>query len=760
MTLDLKEQTAYAQPCEIERHDRITMDGDELRLIINGDAGKVFTRVGGDGREIVMTNADIQNAIRDDLLIVERRFYDPRNATRPGESRALRDLSEKQQQSIAFRLEWARGLARWNDEVGPVAHEDRKRVIRMIGDRYVEELEDAKAREHFRSKRRTFEQEQFDLKRPSYSAVSEWCRKLRLSGGDVRALRDRRGTGQRKSKFTAEEMQIRGHFIRRYCSLTQPDVSYLFKVMKAVERRINKTRPPDSMLNLGGRTAFYDSVEALPDFVKHLGRKGEAATTAKYVIVVGKDRGHPMDMVEGDEARLDLTVLLKELRVWNDLTEEEQKAYQEASERLWFSAVVDHATTSFLAFRIHERAPSTITALATFEMTTRDKTDIAQSAGCRSRWDQCGSFRSVRLDSATWYRSEAVTMTLSDAGCTKSHPPLKASWLRGTMERMFGVIGHMTLNNFSGQTFSNIVKRGDQDPRKGASVDIPMLEKVFIRAIVDIHHNLRNRGKLGGMTSRQAWMLGCQVKNPPPPPSGWLRRHVYGINLQRVITSEGIRVMGFRFYSDDAHAMRRFRTGAVVNIRLDLWDLGELTLFDGELSYRVTARDKRLKGMTYWQATALLQELNVIDTDYTDRTQETVDAAFEFIDAQGDIARMATSVASPIVTDEHINRVERRIRRPLRITEVSEYTREVHNQDWTRSEFLEAAWGLSDPPEGDDLDVPASQSAEAVREKYGPTGADTGPREPKAAKVKPADAKNTEKPTSATNGTINYFEEF
>lgn len=218
--------------------------------------------------------------------------------------------------------------------------------------------------------------------------------------------------------------------------------------------------------------------------------------------------------------------------------------------------------------------------------------------------------------------------------------------------------------------------------------------------------------------------------------------------------------MGFRFQSDGVQAMRRFRTGAVVNIRIDLWDLGEITLFDGKLSYRIPARDKRLKGVTYWQATALLEELNVIDTDYTDRTKETVDAAFEFIDADGDIARIAASVTSPIITDEHIERVERHIRRPLRITEESEYTREVRDQDWRRSEFLEAAWGFSDPPEGDDLDVPASQSAAAVREKYGDTGADTRPRERKPTRAKSADPEDTEKSALEVDNPINYFEEF
>lgn len=241
----------------------------------------------------------------------------------------------------------------------------------------------------------------------------------------------------------------------------------------------------------------------------------------------------------------------------------------------------------------------------------------------------------------------------------------------------------------------------------------------MLRVIVDLFHDMRNSGKLGGMTPRQAWLEGCRDKQPPYPPTGARRRHIYGKNLKRVITSEGICVIGFFYQSDKAQEMRRNRTGVEVHIRVDLWDLGEITIFDGEHSYSVPARIGKLKGMSYWQATALLDELDLIDTDYTNRTQDQVDAAVEFIDVQGDVARATRSLASPILTDEHVARVERHIRRPLRITDDSEYTREVSAQDWSRTPFLDEAWGLSDPAQGDDLDVPQSQSAEAIAEKYG-----------------------------------------
>ncbi|MFW8585976.1 hypothetical protein ACOJBM_17160 [Rhizobium beringeri] len=249
---------------------------------------------------------------------------------------------------------------------------------------------------------------------------------------------DGRGSAEREPEFTPEEQQLQGRFVWRVCSITDPNVAYIFRVMKATERRLNKLRPGGMQLDLGCRTTFYNRVAAIPDFAIYLGQNGEAKAKAKYNIVIGKDRGLPMDLVEADECRLDIVTLLKIIKVWEDLTDEEQEAYEKAQARFWASAVVDHATGFFLSFRIHIRNPSVHTARAAFELVAINKNQIARNAGCRSDWSVAVGLRKARLDCASWYASDAVVTTITDASGTKLHPPVKKPWLRGTMERVFG----------------------------------------------------------------------------------------------------------------------------------------------------------------------------------------------------------------------------------------------------------------------------------------------------------------------------------
>ena len=165
--------------------------------------------------------------------------------------------------------------------------------------------------------------------------------------------------------------------------------------------------------------------------------------------------------------------------------------------------------------------------------------------------------------------------------------------------------------------------------------------------------------------------------------------------------------------------MRQHRTGVEVDIRVGLHDLGAITIFDGAETWEAPSALKLLQGMSYFKATLLLHELNIFDNDETRRTQDHVDRAYERVEALADLGRDLFGVASPTVTSEHVEAVQRRIFRVVEITPETPYSREVEAQDFRHVPFLLSGWGLTDEPLGDDLDVPASQSEAAIESKYG-----------------------------------------
>jgi putative transposase len=163
--------------------------------------------------------------------------------------------------------------------------------------------------------------------------------------------------------------------------------------------------------------------------------------------------------------------------------------------------------------------------------------------------------------------------------------------------------------------------------------------------------------------------------------------------------------------------MRRDDTDREVNIRVNLYDLSEITVIVGSYAYVVPAVMQGLKHRDYWTWTAVAYCLDLTDAENTERTQEQLDDALLAVDAAGEATRAATNLGSPIPTAKHFAAVDRQITRAIEIVKESEFVADARKQDFSHSSFLAEAWGLSDEPEPDDLDVPASDIAKAEAEE-------------------------------------------
>ncbi|MDQ0420911.1 hypothetical protein J2045_001938 [Peteryoungia aggregata LMG 23059] len=707
-------------PFSIPPYSRIVIDGVEMNLIEDGANGKVFEPVDKSRLPEFLSNKDIIALLHHGSMEIVKGRYDPRKLELADRFPYLRDLPEKKQKQIHFRLEWIMRFRGKGAREGNIDDNRMQQILTEIRSEYARDMVLARKNSHAKSKY-SYEDGEFNLRLIGASTLRRWYRDYSLSGDDWRSLVDGRGSGEKKSKFTDESRELEGRMLKRYLSSTRPNAAYLFRVMKAMERRINRNRRAKGLTNfikVCERSTFYNRIEDLPDDMKFIAREGEKLARMRYLIVAGRERGLPLDLVEGDEWKVDLVVLLNKAKVWDCLDKVEQAAFRKASKRVWISVAIDYATNCFLAFRLHERAPSVETALATFIQTNMDKTRFAKAAGCKTPWNMYGGLKDVRVDSAAWYEAEGFAASITDAGARIAYPPAALPPLRGTVERMFGILGSLALQNLSGRTFSNVVKRGDRDPRKEASVDIDALSQIFVRVIVDIHHNTRSTGKLGGLTPREAWnQLSHHKQKIPAPLSGSLIRHVFGVNYTRIIQRAGIKLFGIRYQSLQIQELRRDDTDREVVVRVNIYDLGAITVICGAYAYTVPAVLEGMKGRDYWTWTAVARELDLEDTQNAERTQEQLDDAFLAVDAAGDAARAATNLGSPIPTAKQFAAVDRRITQTLQIVAESKYTQEAREQDFNRSSFLSEVWGLDDEPEPDDLDVPAGDIVKAEAEE-------------------------------------------
>jgi len=672
----------------ITEFDKVLIDDVEYLWDCDIPGAKVFIEMAGSHRAVTFENERIEKLLGDDRMIVHQGYHSARMVERRG-TIALEHMSmmrEEKLEKALNRLTWVE-LYLQVKSVGRGKGPGSDATMEPIMDAVKREfLKKAKLSEKANDRKLQYTNAgKFELRPPSASTLRGWLRRYFAADCDISGLVDGH-KGDRSTKYTAEERDLHARFVLKYASTTKPSIKHLHRRMTATFNRLNRDRRPEERLRPISETWLRKKINDLPDFFKLAGREGQRKARMYFQAAMrGVDRGVPLQRGEGDEWTMDIHAVLAETPVWLELTPKERKAFE--SVRLTFSGVIDVATKCIFGMRITDAAPSIETAYATLDMTTRDKTFLAQAAGCRFPWEMRGTFRSMGLDSATWFVSDGIKGALLDGGCRSVYPPSGEPYLRGTIERFFRTIASLGLQEFSGQTFSNVVEKGDNKPEDEASIRKDQLVNIFIRLIVDVYHNTPHAG-LGGMTPRQAWLEMTRKHPVAPAPTGWLRRNIYGIPLQRKITKHGITFDDIQFQSPEIQAMRRNDKDQWVDIKVDRYSLHEISVVHGDVMYRVPAVMKGLKDVSIWQWKAAKERLRVSDRQYLEFTQSAVDEAIEWAAEQADVARAELELGTPVLSGETFEQLEAKMDRFIQIVAVStEHVEAIQNQIALRPEL-------------------------------------------------------------------------
>ena len=99
-----------------------------------------------------------------------------------------------------------------------------------------------------------------------------------------------------------------------------------------------------------------------------------------------------------------------------------------------------------------------------------------------------------------------------------------------------------------GSTFSNIATKGDANPGDRAVMTFEDFAFAIVRWIVDWYQNTPHRG-LDGETPVQCWRRLSAQYGVTPPPDMRRQRLVFGQNVARLLTKEGLTVLGIRYPS-------------------------------------------------------------------------------------------------------------------------------------------------------------------------------------------------------------------
>ncbi|WFU49175.1 integrase [Sinorhizobium terangae] len=382
-----------------------------------------------------------------------------------------------------------------------------------------------------------------------------------------------------------QDVELWLEYAGEYADRKRPSMRACFLRLQAEIARRNS-----ELEGTGRRRYHMPSRKCFERLIKSMGvyylmakRYGEDHARKKFAIVHGGlALERPGQIVEMDEWKVNLSILLTHFRIWHLLTDEEKRAVERA--RVWVTVAIDRATKCILAMHFSRREPSHRSSLAALEMVVTDKTLISSVVGAGDPWVYGLVPESVCTDAGPAFVHEKFRAAVAALRCTQMFPRAGDAAARGTIESFFHTCELRFMDYFEGRTFSNILEKGKYDSQGYAVLNLDEFNRLFVRAIIDIYHNTPHSG-LGFETPANAWFRlskNCAVMQPIGDKS---RRDIFGTELTRAITDKGVAVAGIHYNDTDLQRMR-FEQQALPNSPAPLVEIRASRLDVSTISFK------------------------------------------------------------------------------------------------------------------------------------------------------------------------------
>lgn len=641
------------------RYDKIVIGGIVYRSHDWDTNGHRFRRDADPDTTEIFSHEEICTRFQSGTITLDRNFFLATEAAARSHAGKvlLSDLPEHEQRTIFLRKEYCDRFLRAAARDRRVTRSDAslERVLPQITD-------DIYRVEIDRQKRGRCGTEITLHEEARPSQFRRWLRRYEAAGFNPLALRDRyRRSGNRKPKVDGDSMLFARAYALKYMASGKPSRAMVFREYETAIDPENVIRQLEgkSPLDKVSQRTFEKLINRLDPFRVSVARDGLEAAKAQFAIVNdGLDVTRPLERVEMDEWNVSLQTLLVEAGAWARLTPE-QRALVARTDRAYLTAIIDCAAKCILALRLHLAAPSATSAISALEMMTMDKTYLSSVAGAISPWDMYGSPETVAMDAGPAFIAVATRAVVLDLGAEALFPPAGLASMRANIERLFGNFQQHFIRYFPGQTFENVIAKGNYDSEGNACVMVDTLNETLVRYVIDAYHNSPHDG-LVGETPRNAWLRLTKKFPILPPPDAAKRRHIFGLMCERRIGSRGIRLLGLHYQSPELQILRRAVGQTLVMIKVDRFDLGQISVRvnDTWLSVEYRHQGIDMKGVSYWEWMAAVQSLRRHNADMSALSVSVVQTALASVRDTAEMARQRAELGSPILTAEDFEKAD------------------------------------------------------------------------------------------------------
>lgn len=589
----------------VSSNDRLTVDGCSFRLVARDGFGCSFESADGSGETVSYTYAEMREVLRRPGVIFDPGYYLPGrvSARRKSNAEIVGSLPEAVQSEVVWRHAYVEVFLKLElqKEVKRVDSSIAAALPRM--EMHVNKQ--ARAAQSNWSNPRAGKKNQY-RDPPCPKTLRSWV--TRFEQAEFSPLGLIPGThrsGNRNARFCLESTRLLGECLGAYLSLQRLNKKNVAQLCAERFKQVNKLRRRESKPELAvpSRRKVERAIAKLDPYYTCVQRYGIEQANRKFTLHEdGIAASYPMERIEIDEWCVDLITILSERGALDHLSGEELALLERG--RRWLYLAIDCATRCIVGMRLAE-TPNGRDALAVLSDVTRDKSDLAVAAGCKSTWHHCGGLSTVATDLGAAFVDDLFRTAVFEAYGTPETPPGGLAHLRGRVERIFGTFGTTLVPHLAGRTFSDPKERGDYPSVEMASISDDALMQMLTLFVVDVYHNTPHRG-LNGETPNNCWKRLSEKMGVVPDLAETTKRRAFGIRYNRRVSGKGVALFGIDYA---CAALREFHLHSHethVDIKADLNDLGWIMVQIGQEWFVANALQKCFDGISYdqWEATA------------------------------------------------------------------------------------------------------------------------------------------------------------
>lgn len=639
-------------------HDRVTIEGMEFRPVNYNEMSWLMQVTDGTGLMRDFTHEELRRLASMGRLHHQPQYFAPAQTTRRlnRNTTLISSLNRKQRAHVSKRGAW----------VAAAREQLRDKKMKMTDDsiqaniaelllkvtKLVKNLNPLGLAEPGKSS---------DIaKPPSPRTLRRWLKDEAIFG-ESGLIDNMSKRGNRNRLLCPETIGLMMRVIR--ANLTQerrkPRVIHDFVQIAFNEHNSERAAKGLAPIQAPSLSTTTRAIKEIDPFSVMLMQHGLEETRKKFMPVgEGLKLTRPGERVEMDEHTIDLISLMHFAGMWDLFTEDELHALGlDNSKGRWVLTVAMCATTRCILGMVISRGAKATAAIQCLQMVISDKGQWSDAVQARGHWDMHLTPELIVTDNGTAFKSEAFRVACADLGISLEYTKAGMPQQRGRGERFFGTLSNAVPPLGSGRTFSDVVTKGDADPRERAALTFDDLAFALVRWIVDGYHNNFHSGL--GETPLQCWRRLTAIYGVTPPPDNRRWRLVFGKEMVRNLSKAGLEILNVKYHSERLALWMNRKGEGKIDVRWHPRDIGAIEVRLGDEWFEIPAVDPMMKGKAAQTWLTAWNRVRQTSNGRSKVDREVVLAAMKAIDERNVTAMAMASLLVNEWDDARIAKAER-----------------------------------------------------------------------------------------------------